>query len=440
MTREGILTIFEIDKRIILLEFPMVTGASRLQYAAKLRLIGRDARFTIVSWMFSAFAFGISDVIFNLYLLESGYGEDFLGFFLSISMFIAGSLAIFAGMIADRYSRKRILLGAGIIILIAIVIQYTTLDPSFLLFSQVLYGLGFGFSNVCWQPYTAHVTTDEERVHVFSIRYAFFLVASFLGALTGGFLPTLWTNLGLAVNLLSAYRLSLWISIIPIGLATLAIVPMTVDRPSEMKEKVFRFSNIQNRKFIGKYALAWSVSGLGAGLFIQLVNVFFNQAFQADEVTIGIIFAINTLVMAVGNFVSPAIVDRFGKLGTIIWFQGLSVPFLFLLSWSPVLYIAAIGFVSRALFMNVAWPVMDVFYMEGLHKEERSTAMGVINAGDSLSRAVGLNIGGPLMALGFLRAPFAIAGVLYGISVVLFYIFFVKNHDKNTNNNSTDPK
>jgi len=412
----------------------MSAESVKLHYADKIRLISRDARFTIVSWMFSAFAFGISDVIFNLYLLEAGFGEDFLGFFLSISMFMAGGLAIFAGMIADRYSRKRILLGGYLIILVAIVIQYTTLDPSFLLLSQILYGLGFGFTNVCWQPYTAHVTTDEERVHVFSIRYAFFLVASFLGSLAGGFLPTLWTNLGLAIDLLTAYRFSLWVAIIPVGLATLAIVPMTVDRPSVVKERVFRFSNIRNRGFIGKYALAWSVSGLGAGLFIQFVNVFFNQAFQADEVTIGIIFAINTLVMAVGNFASPAIVDRFGKLGTIIWFQGLSFPFLFLLSWSPVLYIAAIGFVSRALFMNIAWPVMDVFYMEGLHKEERSTAMGVINAGDSLSRAVGLNIGGPLLAAGFLRVPFAIAGILYFISLVMFYIFFGKRVEgvKNT--------
>jgi MFS family permease len=337
-------------------------------------------------------------------------------------------------MVADRYSRKRILLGGSIVILVAVIIQYTTLDPALLLFSQILYGLGFGFINVCWQPYTAHVTTDEERVHVFSIRYAFFLVASFLGSLTGGFLPTLWMNLGLATDLLTAYRLSLWISLIPIGLAALAIVPMTVDRPSENRERVFRFSNIRSRGFIGKYAFAWTISGLGAGLFIQFVNVFFNRAFQADEVTIGLIFAINTLIMAVGNFASPAIVDRFGKVGTIIWFQGLSIPFLFLLSWSPELYIAAIGFVSRAMFMNIAWPVMDVFYMEQLQKEERSTAMGIINAGDSLSRAVGLNIGGPLMAAGFLRAPFAFAGILYFLSLIMFYFFFGKNRAEKQNN------
>lgn len=192
----------------------------------------------------------------------------------------------------------------------------------------------------------------------------------------------------------------------------------------------FGFGNIRNRRFIGKYAFAWTVSGLGAGLFVQFFNMFFNLAFNADAATIGIIFAINTLVMAGGNFASPAIVDRFGKLATIIWFQVLSVPFLLSLAWSPVLSFAIVGFVCRSLFMNIAWPVMDVFYMEGLDKEEQSTAMGVINAGDSLSRAVGLNIGGWLMAAGFLRVPFALATVFYTVSIILFYWFFGRSNEE----------
>lgn len=407
----------------------MTIESSRLHYMDKLRLISKDARLTIVAWMFWAFGFGVNDVLFNLYLLEAGFGEDFLGFFLSIAMFLSGGLAILAGMIADRYSRKRILLAGYVTVFFALFIQYSTLIPTYLLFSQLLYGIGYGFIGVCWQPYTVSVSTEEERVHVFSVRFAFFLVASLLGSLIGGFLPTLWTNLGFAVDLLTAYRFSLWTALIPFALGVLTIIPMTVDRV-ENKPRRFGFGNVRNRSFIGKYAFAWTVSGLGAGLFVHFFNVFFSSAFSVDSATIGIIFAINTVVMAAGNFASPAIVDRFGKLGTIIWFQVLSVPFLIVLSWSPLLSIAIIGYVGRALFMNIAWPVMDVFYLEGLNKEEQSTAMGVINTGDSLSRAIGLNIGGWLLASGFLRAPFAWAVVLYSASIVLFYWFFGRGVDE----------
>jgi len=157
---------------------------------------------------------------------------------------------------------------------------------------------------------------------------------------------------------------------------------------------------------------------------VQLFNVFYTRAFSLDSATIGVIFAFGTIIQAAGMIASPKIVDHFGKLGTIIWFQVLSVPFLVILAWSPTLVIAVFGQVGRALFIYIAWPVMDVFYMEGLEKDERSTAMGVINAGDSLSRAVGLNVAGWLLASGFFRAPFTVAAVFYSLSIILFYWFF----------------
>ncbi|MFW9795685.1 MAG: MFS transporter [Candidatus Thorarchaeota archaeon] len=396
---------------------------ARLSYMERIHLISRDARLTIGTWMAWAFGYGINDVLFNLYLLEAGFEESFIGFFLSISISLTGLLAIGIGMLADRFSRKKMLLVGYTIVLLSVFIQYSTLNPLYLIFSQLLNGVGFGITGVCWQPYTVSVTTDEERVHVFTIRFAFFLLASLFGSVIGGFLPTVWNNLGIAVDLSMAYRLSLWIALIPMSIGALIIVPMTTDTVEGPRRR-FGFGHIRHRDFIGKYALAWSVSGLGAGLFVQFFNVFFTLAFAADSATIGIIFGINTLVMAGGNFASPAIVDRFGKLGTIIWFQVLSIPFLMILSWSPILSIAVFGFVGRALFMNIAWPVMDVFYMEGLDKMERSTAMGIINAGDSLSRAVGLNIGGWLLGAGFLRMPFALATILYSVSIVIFYYFF----------------
>jgi MFS family permease len=373
-----------------------------------------------MSW---AFGYGTNEVLFNLYLLEAGFGEDFIGFFLSISMFLIGALAVFVGMLADRYSRKRMILIGYTVVLLSLFIQYSTFNPVILLASQLLNGVGFSITGVCWQPYTVSVTTEEERVHVFSIRFALFMVASFFGSLTGGFLPSIWDFLGVTANLLVAYRYSLWFALIPMSIGALIITRMSTDHVDRTRVS-FGLSRIRNRGFIGKYALAWTLSGLGAGLFVSFFNVFYKLAFSLDEVTIGIIFALNTLVTIGANFASPAIVDRIGILGTIIWFQVLSLPFLALLAWSPILSIAILSQMGRGFFIYIAFPVMDVFYMEGLAKEERSTAMGVINAGDSLSRAVGLNIGGWFLAAGFLRAHFAVALFFYTISVVVFYYFF----------------
>ena len=99
----------------------------KLRYMEKIRLISRDARLTIGTWMFWAFGYGINDVLFNLYLLEAGFGEDFIGFFLSISVFVTGGLAVLIGMLADRFSRKRMLLIGYVTVIFSIFIQWSRL-------------------------------------------------------------------------------------------------------------------------------------------------------------------------------------------------------------------------------------------------------------------------------------------------------------------------
>ena len=95
-----------------------------------------------------------------------------------------------------------------------------------------------------------------------------------------------------------------------------------------------------------------------------------------------------------------------------------------LLSWSPTLGIAAFAYISRNVLMHVQLPVMDVFFMEGLLKEEQSTAMGIINTGDAVGRGISTNIGGWLLAAGMLREPFAFAVIFYIIGVIVFYYYF----------------
>ncbi|TFG94210.1 MFS transporter, partial [Candidatus Thorarchaeota archaeon] len=81
-----------------------------LGYIGKLRLFQRDAKLYIAIFSLGSFSFGISGVIFNLYLTDAGFSEDFIGFFLSISMFATAGIAFVAGLLTDRASRKKIIL------------------------------------------------------------------------------------------------------------------------------------------------------------------------------------------------------------------------------------------------------------------------------------------------------------------------------------------
>ncbi|RDE16146.1 MAG: hypothetical protein C4K47_02005, partial [Candidatus Thorarchaeota archaeon] len=148
-------------------EETLLTDKTKLGYMDKLRLFRRDAKLYIASVTASSFSNGMSSVIFNLYLLEAGYLEDFIGYFLSISLFATAFVAFPAGMVTDRTSRKSIILISNMMSFIAVGVQYSTLMPVGLVTSQILLGTSSAFAQVAIYPYVTDVSTEVERTHLF---------------------------------------------------------------------------------------------------------------------------------------------------------------------------------------------------------------------------------------------------------------------------------
>jgi len=403
-----------------------VSISSELGYIDKIQLFKRDARLFVASNATGSFAFGFNSVIFNLYMVEGGFSEDFLGFFLSVSMFATALIAIGAGMVSDRRSRKKIMLAASLISFVSFIIQYTVLDPVLLVMSQIFYGFSSAFTQVSWSPYITELSTNEERAHLFGVSGGISLLTVLAGNILGGFLPQLLLGtLGPASSLFFAYRYTLLISLIPMAISSLLVIPMSSDSPAQHSSRL-GFDNVRNWSFIGKYSTTVATVGLGAGMIVLFFNIFFSNVFQADSSLIGLIFGINTIVLAIGNFSAPALADRIGKVKTVVLTEALSIPFLLMIAWSPFLYLAVVAYVSRTVLMNMAGPVSNAFFMEGLSKEERATAVGIVRSGDSLVRGIAANIGGILLAAGLYRLPYILVSGLYVLAVILFYLFFRK--------------
>jgi len=403
-----------------------LTDEEKLSYINKLRLFGRDARLYIGTAFMGAFAWGISGVIFNLYLRDAGFPEDFIGFFLSVSMFATAAIAFIAGLMSDRSSRKRIILISNIIGFGVLVVQYTTLNPIGLIVSQIFLGLSSAFREVAWSPYVTDISTNKERAHLFAVGSGVSLLGVFAGNLIGGIMPQVfagWLGLSASDSLVMPYRYALWLSLIPSLIAVVLISRMTTDTPTPTTDRL-AIRNVRNWGFIGKYTSAVASVGLGAGMIVMFFNLFFTHEFPIDSGLLGLIFGVNTIILSAGNFLAPALSDRIGKVRTVVLTEALSVPFLVTLSFANTLELAVLGYVARNVLMNMAGPVSNAFFMEGLSKEERATAMGVVRSADSLVRAIAANIGGWLLALGLYRLPYLLVSGLYILGISFFYGFF----------------
>lgn len=409
-----------------------MTEDEKLSYIGKLHLFGRDAKLYIIIAFLGAFSWGISGVIFNLYLRDAGFPEDFIGFFLSVSMFATAGIAFLAGMFTDRSSRKKIILVANIIAFLVLVIQYTTINPVGLIASQIFLGLSSAFREVAWSPYVTDISSNKERAHLFGVGSGISLLGVFAGNLIGGSMPQVFAGmLGLSStdSLVDPYRFTLWISLIPSVLAILLITQMTTDTPSYTTARL-ALRNVKNWGFIGKYTSATASVGLGAGMIVMFFNLFFTHEFPIDSGLLGIIFGVNTIILSAGNFLAPALADKIGKVRTVVLTEALSIPFLLTLSYAGTLQFAVLAYIARNVLMNMAGPVSNAFFMEGLSKEERATAVGVVRSADSFVRAIAANIGGWLLALGLYRVPYLLVSGLYILGIAFFFGFFRKKDEE----------
>ncbi|MFW9957981.1 MAG: MFS transporter [Candidatus Odinarchaeota archaeon] len=397
----------------------------KLGYVDKLRLFKRDARLYILIMSTSAFANGINSVIFNLYLEGDGiHSADFIGFFLSISMFATAGISFIAGLVTDRQSRKRIILVANAISFLCVAIQYLTLDSLALISSAVLIGISGAFSQVAWSPYITDLSTDDERAHLFGFSQGVALLSLFVGNLFGGFLPGVFSSLfDLIAESVPTYRLTLLVTLIPSAISMILILLMSNDTPTYSIHQL-GLKNVTHWSFIGKYATTVTTVGMGAGVIVMFFNLFFKYQFSASSEMIGIIFGINTIVLSTGNFIAPALSDRIGKVKTVVFTEALSIPFLLMIGLAESLPIAVTGYVARSVLMNMAGPVSNALFMEGLTKEERATAVGVVRTGDSLVRGIAANIGGWFLAMGMYQTPYFVVAGLYVLAIIMFYLFF----------------
>src|SRR5580765_5361504 len=83
------------------------------EYLAATRLFSKPARRFLAATALQWCAYGLNGVVFNLYLVQAGYKESFVGHVVSLGAAGMALLAIPAGMLADRWGRRRcLLLGA----------------------------------------------------------------------------------------------------------------------------------------------------------------------------------------------------------------------------------------------------------------------------------------------------------------------------------------
>jgi MFS family permease len=395
------------------------------EYREALAAFSAPARMFLVATFLEWLGHGVHQVLFNLYLRQSGHLESFIGHAIALNGLGLALAAMPGGLLADRWGRRRCLILGATLDGLGLIARAAFTAPTAILGAALVAGVGQALLAVAAAPFLSEHSTARERTHLFSTFFALELLAGVAGNLIGGGIPTLaarmpWTA-GLDADLVARGTLILG-GVIALGSTALLL------RLS--KDPEIAHAHAGSVAPAGAGRMLWPIGtnafliGAGAGLVIPFMNLYFATRFHCSSGQIGVFFSLAQISTAIAMMIGPALAARFGKLRTAVASQLLSLPFLVSLGGESHLGFAVFAFWLRATFMQAATPLENAFIMEALPTTLRARATSLMNLVWNIGWAVSATLSGWVIQRFGYATPFYATATLYAGAAIYFYLSF----------------
>ncbi|AEH25343.1 MFS transporter [Pyrococcus yayanosii] len=364
----------------------------------------------------------LSIFIMPFYLTVLGYDMGEMGLFFSTQTLAGGLFFLTAGQLSLRLGYKKTLILAALLGLGGRLLQVLALNEYLLALGFFLVGANMGLRQPNFSALLSEQVSEEQRHHAFSISFGLGTMFNAFGVLIAGFAPDyLIGRLGLSEEL--AYRFVVSLALLQFALvipALLIIKDVPVKNPKidwdrELVVKILKFS------------LPSALIGLGAGITIPYMSLYFRLSFGKTLTAISGVFFLQQLTMSLGSFGLPRLVRKIGPVKVITLFQSTAAILFLVFPSIKTFLLAAAIYVLRSILMNIVWPINDSFMMGFFSTEEKATAAGIRQAFSTFMRGAGNYIGGILFGLS-LSYPFYTTATLYILATLMFYAFFIKHN------------
>jgi predicted MFS family arabinose efflux permease len=420
-----------------------------VEYIARVRESGRNARLYLIGIFLVGLGQSVFALLFNLYLRELGVTDSRIGQILSKVSLGAAAAAIPAALLLRNLPARYVLVAAGALTALAYLLQATLTAPEFLLLAAFIAGCVITVFRLSIAPVIMSESLPEARPFLFSAAFTVFFISAIVGSVLGGVLPHLfhlWTDsnrLALRWSLYAAcglYLTSVWpfqlmTPTAPPGAAGThdthdarkdgrgapdAAAPSTPERALAALRELADVDWGLHLKLI----IPSMMIGLGAGLIIPFMNLYFRDRFGLDAAAIGTLYAIMQGFMVVGNLFGPAVSRRLGLVGGVVLTQLASVPFMLALGLSGWLPLVIASFFLRSTLMNMNQPLSSHFAMEVVREKDHAVTNSLLALSWFVAWAISADIGGAMIERDGYTTPLLIAAALYVAASILYWYFF----------------
>ena len=399
------------------------------EYGMHIRAFKPNARMYLLNVILTGGVMGVFRLLFNFFVLSLGFNEAMLGNLITTSSFVALLAALPLGYLADMIGRKGSLIISGGLLSFSILAMAIWPSEEMFYAMNIVSGLAQSLAGVTMSPFLMENSDEKERTYLFSFGQGLQMTMASVGNWVGGYLPT-WMGNAQNVTATSSTAYGNSIFIIGIG-AAIAIIPLlSLTSPKLEKSQRAVFAPFQyaakNPLLLTKLILPMLLTSLGAGLIMPFMNVFFRVVHNQPDTVIGTLFAWGSLAMGIGLLIAPPLAERTGKIQLVVITQALSIPFLILLGFSPIVWVGAASYYIRLSLMNMSSPVYQTFIMEHVEPSARATVASLTSMAWNFGWAFSPTISGWLQVRYGFGPSFMGTISLYTLSVIMYWAFFWK--------------
>ena len=375
-----------------------------------------------------AFGDGFVALLVPIYLVELGFSALAVGAIVTSTLIGTALLTLWVGLVANRYSLRRLLLAAAVLTAAtgAGFALTTAFWPLLLIAFVGTMNPTSGDASVFLPLEQAALTQTVEPRRRTALFARYSVIGSLLGALgimaaSVPDLPTAWLPFG---------RLGVMQAMFAFH-AALGLLSFVLYRPLspaiETGETTQTKPLGQSKRLIYGLAALFGMDSFGTGFLVQsLLALWLYQRFQISVTAAAAILFWSGICSAISYLVAVPIAERIGLINTMVFTHLPSNVLLALVPFAPDLTTAIVLLLVRSALSQMDVPTRASYVMAVVVPEERPAAASVTAVPKTFAWAAGSLISGYLMSLSSFGWPLLIGGVVKGVYDILLLMKFQK--------------
>ncbi|MSP92372.1 MAG: MFS transporter [Myxococcales bacterium] len=392
----------------------------------RLRRLSRDARLYLLGSALMGVGHGALWVHMNLWYRALGLREEAIGTLLALTSFGAMATAIPAAMWVDRVPAGRAFAWSATGFALSLGAQVAWPQPALLWTASLLCGATFTVHWVAAAPFFMRTAAPADRPDLFGYAHAVETLSMLLAAAGVGWLARLGTET------LGSERAGMQMGIAAAAATALLAVPVLGAISSQADPVVGATpqtgwrDHLKARDWglVGRLLAPAAFIGLGAGLIVPFLNLYFRDRYHQTPEAIGTHFAVAQVLMTLGFLVGPAMARRVGTVAAVVTTELASIPFFLLLAFAPTLGWALVGFWCRAALMNMNQPISSAFALQLVPADQQAVTNSLRHLAWNGAWFVSTQIGGGWIERSGYTPPILAAVGFYLAGSLSFWWFF----------------